>query len=195
MELRYYSAKKLEWVEQYDNVETLAGSIAVLLPMMADINKDKYIKDYYQVTDAPIHQFRVATMIDLDYIDSYDIDIPKGNYAVWVKDANYGRWNCYTFRRSRFLKGMMIIQNLLGLDLRDYLYDTIFDNDGQSYAIAGLPQLFHEEYIQPLEADDFYDDFDYETINQPDEFTRLQRLSRNIPDDDDNDNNRIDKDY
>lgn len=161
------------WQSNFNNVELIAGMLAVSIGITRDLNtkKEKYFFD----SNINVSNFRVLSEVYQDHTKLYRNQIKKGFYGIWFSSSNLFYYDLYTFQTVLFLHGAINLCYLFNKDFREYIYGFIFDSEGNEYDLTNFPIANRVKYKISYDIDDIEEEEqDNEKINEP--FARTDEI-------------------
>lgn len=125
------------WDDEVNNIELLAGMLAVGMGIIDDINHNKHLV-YYLDSDTDVSSFRLVSNSPEDEVRNNTIDkLNVGEYGLWIKSSERFHYNLFRFQTNYFFQGIISICNAFHVDFRNYIYGFPFDMNGNLYALSG----------------------------------------------------------
>lgn len=145
------------WHLEVNNVELLAGMLAVGMAIVGELNrkeeqeaqyidetsstiiqfKPKESKRYYLDSDTDVTAYRLVADVSEEDMQKYLINLSPGIYAVWINSEQLYHYSLYIFTRAEFLQGVVSVANNFSVDFRNYIYGVPFDGNGNQYILNG----------------------------------------------------------
>lgn len=146
---------KVIWSRETDNIEILAGMLAVGLCISYDLNQKNPNKVYIFSSETDVRQYRLLSYIPISELTHRSSNIlHEGEYGLWlISDIPY-YYHLYRFTEPEFIQGMLFICDYFKMEIREYVYGVPFDLDGNHYYI---PNRLNPTYNYNIQAPDFYD--------------------------------------
>lgn len=117
---------------QYDNLDIVAGMLAISAGLFATVNSN-----YYLISDADVSNYRVFKNIAQENIPHftrlYYQNLSLNEFAIWLADGVPTYYSLYKFRSIEFVQGMETLCQSFGKNMIDYRYLYVFDNTGEAY--------------------------------------------------------------
>lgn len=161
------TSKKIIWDLELNNIELLAGMLAVGIGIADDLNDGAAgaVKhgNYYIDSDADVSSFRLVKDVTEDKIrDNTSGRLKLGEYGLWMKGSRQFHYNLFVFKTNYFFQGIISICNAFQVDFRNYIYGFPFDGNGNQYSLANYvmapyqigQDAFDLDDIEQEEADD-----------------------------------------
>lgn len=166
-QLTFHKNDKTLWTFSFEEQETIAGMIAVSVPILSEINS-KHQERYYLNYPDSYQKYLKHPDIREDQIRQKS-SVDKGYYGLWLKSDRDYCYNLYTFSSHHFVQGVISFALACEVDFRDYLYGVIFNHNHELYFPSNYENLFVSNSIDYVQYDldtDLYD-MDDENILAP----------------------------
>ena len=156
------------WELDLNDIELLAGMLAVGMGIMDDINFDSPTS-YYVDSDADVSSFRLLSDVQEDQLELYSINrLQQNQYGIWLKGSRRFVYSLYAFRTDKFFQGIVSMCNSFNVDFRNYIYGFPFDKDGNQYALANYVMAPNRMASDAVDFDDQeFEEQDDENIIEP----------------------------
>lgn len=142
------------------DLDLIAGMIAAGVGIMEKLNYNHAPREYYLITTADISQYRVEREItETDLSSHMKGRLQPNQRGIWMASAQRFQYDLYAFTDDAFFQGVISICNYFGVDFRDYIYGTIFDDNGKQYALEGYTMTDYQIAIVVTDSDDEIPDF------------------------------------
>ncbi len=168
------------WDLYLNNLELIAGMLAVGLPIIDELNSESDMQ-YYMDTDADVSEFRLAENIPESRLQSVSNNkLYENEFAMWLKGTERFKYNLYRFKTSKFFQGIVSVCDTFQVDFRNYLYGFPFDKYGNQYAFSNYIMAPYQIGTDTIDVDDIEEEEEWdENINNP-----LERTDDiiNVPD-------------
>lgn len=153
----YYDDSEI-WHFDVDNVELIAGMLAVSMGILEEYNyrineniidnatnvnngtdKEPNKIQYYFDSNVDVSKYRVVADVLESDIKNVEVGYVKPGYlGVWLKGNSQFHYNLFAFRNNQFFQGIFTICKLFNVDFRTCMYQYPFDSLGEKYEINGF---------------------------------------------------------
>lgn len=144
----YKNNQEIIWSLTTDDIEKIAGIVAGAIILLE--NTSIWID-----TTADISLYRVYSgvegqVLSSDKITKVSFDLKN---AIWIKSSS-STYSLYQFNSGSFITGLITIFGHFEQDFRNYIYALPFNDEGQSFDIAGYNLSQFNYFTDVLENDD-----------------------------------------
>ena len=140
--LKEYNEDSEIWHFDVDNIELIAGMLAVSMGILEEFNykineKSSNKIEYYFDSNVDVSKYRILTDILESNIKNNAGYIQPGYLGVWLKGNKQFHYNLFAFRNNQFFQGIFTICKLFNVDFRTCMHGHPFDSLGTKYDING----------------------------------------------------------
>lgn len=155
------------WSLDLNNVELLAGMLAVSIGIMEDVNYEvnnlKSNKnnplEYYLDSTADVSFYRLIKDIpEANVAINTPGRIKPGQCGIWLKGSRRFFYSLYVFETNSFFQGIITMCNAFQVDFRSYIYDYPFDYLNTQYTLEGYIMPQRQIAEDALDLDDVDDE-------------------------------------
>jgi hypothetical protein len=120
-------------------------------------------------TSADISNYQIETQVEEENIPLYsNARLDQGEYGLWLNSSRRCLYNLYRFKTPAFVQGIVTICNHFEVDFRDFIFNLIFDQDGNTYILENYVMTQYELSMDVEESSDVEDEQrDDENVIQP----------------------------
>lgn len=173
------SSNELLWEFYHNNLEFIAGMLAVSIGVLDDINSRLSFENYYIDSNVDVSKFRVLNHIFINFVKNYSKDVIKIGYGIWLRSIEPLYYNLYNFFSLSFIHGMISFCISFNVDVRDYIYDLPFDSHGINYDLDHYPlnkdyKIYVTYDLDDIEEEEEDDENIIEPLKRSDEIIVLK---------------------
>lgn len=143
------------WTDAYDDIELLAGMVAIGVGLIADANANTHLAEYQIESNVDLSPFRLLRDISEDMIQAVSYgQLNEREYGLWLRNSYPGTYNLYRFTRASFMQGVVSMATAFRIDFRNYMFGLPFDSAFRTYVLSNYIMTTYKVAVDVPDDDD-----------------------------------------